>query len=151
MPPWAPDPANLVANLVALVVILLAVTALFRDRQRADTIKTLTEHRDALKEQNGLLKEERATAKALLTATEAQNVVLRDALSAKIDVAAIQEAITHHHVAMTDEWRVFGDQFREAQLNVGNRLDRNHDAIQDLLNLTGDTRTPRQANGGNPV
>lgn len=142
MPPWLPDPANLVANLVGLVVVLLAVTGLFRDRQRGQTIATLTESNEALKEQNALLKEDKATSKALLDATVAQNAVLRDALSAKIDVAAIVDAITHHHVAMTDEWRVFGDQFREAMLQMGNRLDRNHDRIGDLLNLTGDKRHP---------
>lgn len=141
MPPWLPDPANLVANLVGLVILVLAVTGLFRDRQRGETIRTLKESNEALVEQNALLKDEKVTAAALLAATEAQNVVLRDALSAKVDVSAIVDAINHHHIAMTDEWRVFGDQFRESQLAVGNRLDRNHKAVQDLINLTGGHRS----------
>jgi siroheme synthase len=146
MPEWAKP-----TDLIAIALMLGAVAALFRDRTRRSTIETLNESNAALREQVALLKEQLQTmhdqgieSAKLLAATKAQNEVLRDALSAKVDVEAIQAAITHHHVAMSDEWRLFGDRFTEAMLTVGNRLDRNHESIGDLLVLTGSERTRDQ-------
>lgn len=125
---------------LAFAAIAGAVVAYFRVGLSKSTIETLKESNAALNERVGDLRTEQVTTATRLSAVESENAVLRDALSAKIDVSAILELVGRHHAVTVATAEAFDGRFTAAMIDVSDRLTSNKRAIDDVLAIIGHRR-----------
>lgn len=131
---WSAIPVALL-----LVTVAATVVAYFRASLAKATIDTLKESNAALAEQVTILKAEQIATTARMESVERENELLRSA--PQVAFHKLSNAIDHHHAEVTRDRAEFAQSFRAAMVTVGDKLDANQHAIQDVIRLVGGHRT----------
>lgn len=131
---------GLLLAIVTAASIAAVIVAYFRVSLARGTIDLLTEHRDALSKRNDELDTAILRMEKRMAVLESDNKVLREAVSGRESNAHVIEALNHHHDEVTSARRAFSQQYRESQVVLGQKLEANHKALNDILTLLGHHR-----------